>query len=138
VVGEAFMALASTAVFHARARGVSRPKAEASARRLAATRILERRHLALRVRLAGELARGRRTFIEAFADLGPRAIGGQVPGELAAFLGAPGPTGPADDAARLAAIGEGDKLARALVDLFDVDWWRNPKAASWIRERCAR
>jgi hypothetical protein len=138
VMGEAFMALAVTPVFHGRARGVSRPKAEASARRLVATRLLERRHLALRVRLASELARGRRAFLEAFEEHAPRAFGVEVPRELAAFLGAPGPLGPAEDAARLAATEHGDILAQKLVEVFDVDWWRNPKAASWVRERCAR
>jgi len=138
VMGEAFMALASTPVFHARARGVSRPKAEASSRRLASTKLLERRHLALRVRLAFELAKGRRAFLEAFEELAPRALGGEVPRDLAAFLGAPGPLGPAEDAARLAAAEQGDALARKLVEVFDVDWWRNPKAASWVRDQSSR
>ena len=138
VFGEAFMALASTPVFHARARGVSQAKAEASARRLATTRLLERRHLALRVRLASELARGRRYFLDAFAELAPKAFGAEVPRELAAILGAPGPLGPAEDAARLAATEEGTVLARKLVEVFDVDWWRNPKAAAWVRHQCAR
>jgi hypothetical protein len=137
VMGEAFLALASTPAFHARARGVAKAKADLSAKRLATTRLLERRHLALRVRLAPELARGRRPFLEAFEDLAPRVLG-DLPKELAGFLGTPGPTGPADDAARFRSFEEGDRLARALVDGFDVDWWRNPKAASWIRDRCAR
>ena len=136
-LGEAFLALASTPVFHARARGVARQKAELSARRLSTTRLLERRHLALRVRLASELQRGRRAFLEAFDDLGPKVFG-EVPRAMAAVLGAPGPTGPADDVARLRAFDEGDALARRLVETFDADWWRNPKAASFLRERCAR
>ena len=138
VVGEAFLALASTAVFHARARGVARIKAEASARRLETTRLLERRHLALRVCLGAALAENRRTFLERFEALAPRAIGAETPRALATLLGAPGPTGPADDAARLQAIDEGALLAKELVDRFDVDWWRNPKAAGWIRDRCVR
>lgn len=137
VLGEAFLALASTPVFHARARGVAKPKAELSARRLATTRLLERRHLALRVRLAPELEKGRRAFLEAFEELGPRVLG-EVPRSMAAFLGAPGPTGPADDAARFRSFTEGDLLATRMVEGFDADWWRNPKAASFIRERCAR
>ncbi|MBI2389054.1 MAG: hypothetical protein HYV09_05495 [Deltaproteobacteria bacterium] len=137
VLGEAFLALASTTVFHARARGVARAKAELSARRLATTRLLERRHLALRVRLAAELAKGRRAFLEAFEDLGPKVLG-DGPRALAAFLGAPGPLGPADDAARLRSLSEGDALAARLVEVFDADWWRNPKAASFIRDRCSR
>ncbi len=137
VLGEAFGGLPSTPVFHARARGVAKAKADLAARRLATTRLLERRHLALRVRLAPELAKGRRYFLDAFDDLAPRVLG-DVPRALAAFLGAPGPTGPADDAARFKSFAEGDALGRRMVELFDVDWWRNPKAASFIRERCAR
>lgn len=137
VLGEAFLALASTPVFHARARGVAKPKADLSARRLATTRLLERRHLALRVRLSAELEKGRRPFLEAFEELGPKVLG-EVPRSMAAFLGASGPTGPADDAARFRAFAEGDVLARRLVESFDADWWRNPKAASFIRERCGR
>ncbi len=137
VLGEAFLALASTAVFHGRARGVAKPKAELSARRLATSRLLERRHLALRVRLAPELAKNRRAFLEAFEDLAPRVVG-EAPRSLAAFLGAPGPTGPADDAMRLRSFAEGDAFGDRLVHSFDADWWRNPKAASFIRDRCAR
>ena len=137
VLGEAFLALASTPVFHARARGVAKPKADLSARRLATTRLLERRHTALRVRLAPELMKNRRTFAEAFEDFGGRVFG-EVPRALAAFLGAPGPTGPADDAARFRSFADGDALGKRFVDLYDADWWRNPKAASFIRDRCAR
>ena len=57
---------------------------------------------------------------------------------LAALLGAPGPTGPTDDAARFKSFAEGDTLGKRLTEMFDVDWWRNPKAASFVRERCAR
>ncbi len=137
VFGEAFLGLASTPVFHARARGVAKAKADISARRLATTRLLERRHLALRVRLAPELAKGRRPFLEAFEELA-QDVFGDTPRALAAFLGAPGPTGPADDAARFRAFEEGDAMAKSLVDSFDSDWWRNPQAAAWIRDRCAR
>lgn len=137
VLGEAFLALASTPVFHARARGVAKPKAELSARRLSATRLFERRHTALRVRLAPELAKNRRAFLDAFEDLAPRVLG-DVPRALAAFLGAPGPTGPADDAVRFRSFRDGDALGTRLVEMFDADWWRNPKAASFIRDRCSR
>lgn len=137
VLGEAFYALPTTVIFHARARGVAKAKAELAARRLTTTRLLERRHLALRVRLAPELAKNRRTFVEAFEALAPRVLG-ETPKELAAFLGAPGPTGPADDAAKFRALTEGDALAKRMVDSFDDDWWRNPKAAAWLRDRCAR
>jgi hypothetical protein len=138
VMGEAFARLIETPAFHARARGVSAQKAEASARRLAGTRLLERRQLALRVALAPELARNRRVFAEAFEDLAPRALLGETPKELAALLGAPGPTGPADDAGRWLAHDEGVTMHAALVERFDSDWWRNPKAAQWIRGACAR
>ncbi len=136
--GEAFQALVTTPTFHARARGVGGVKAEASARRLIGTRLLERRHLALRVRLAIELAKGKRAFKEAFDELAPRALCAEIPSELATFLGAPGTLGPAEDAARLRAIGQGEALATDVTERFDADWWRNPKAAEWIRERCAR
>jgi hypothetical protein len=130
VLGEAFLALASTPVFHARARGVAKPKADLSARRLATTRLLERRHTALRVRLAPELMKNRRVFLDAFQDLAPRVVG-----DCGKELGA---TGPADDVARFRSFGDGDALGKRLVDMFDADWWRNPKAASFIRDRCAR
>ncbi|GAC1538702.1 MAG: hypothetical protein NVS3B10_29730 [Polyangiales bacterium] len=102
------------------------------------TRLLERRHLALRVRLAKELATSRRAFLDAFESLAPDALGGDTPRAMAAFLGAPGSLGPAEDLARLDALAEGDAFARALVERFDDDWWRNPKAAAWIRDRCVR
>ena len=137
-LGEAFRKLASTPVFHARARGVASAKAESSARRLAGSRLLERRQLALRVALGPELAKNRRAFLEAFEEMAPRAIGGETPKELAALLGAPGPTGPADDAARFLAYEEGEAMYQALVETFDVDWWRNPKAAQWVRGACVR
>ncbi len=138
ILAEAFQALASTPVFHARARGVASAKAESSARRLTTTRLLERRHLAFRVKLSAELSKSRRVFLDAFSEGVEDALLGSAPREAAAFLGAPGPTGFADDAARFRAIAPGEKLARELVERFDADWWRNPKAASWIRDRCAR
>lgn len=138
VLGEAFRALGSTEAFHARARGVSKTKAQHSARRLALTRLLERRQLALRVVLAPELARGRRAFLEAFDALAEDALLGEAPRELAALLGAPGPLGPAEDQARFAAFAPGEALAASLTETFDSDWWRNPKAAAAIRDRCAR
>ncbi|MGZ3478562.1 MAG: hypothetical protein ACXVCJ_28940, partial [Polyangiales bacterium] len=137
VLGEAFLALPSTVAFHARARGVARAKAELAARRLTTTRLLERRHLALRVRLSVELARNKRSFVEAFEALAPDVVG-ECGKEMAAFLGAPCPTGPADDVARFRAFKEGDALGKQMTNMFDDDWWRNPKAATWIRERCAR
>jgi hypothetical protein len=79
-----------------------------------------------------------RAFKDAFAELGPRALVGNVPIELATFLGAPGPLGPAEDVARFAAIEKGEALASELTERFDHDWWRNPKAAEWIRDHCAR
>lgn len=137
VLGEAFLSLPSTLAFHSRARGVARAKAELATRRLSATRLLERRHLALRVRLSVELANNKRSFVEAFEALAPDVVG-ECGKEMAAFLGAPCPTGPADDVARFRAFKEGDALGKQMTDRFDDDWWRNPKAASWIRERCAR
>jgi hypothetical protein len=137
-LGEAFLALVAQKSFHARARGVAAAKADASARRLHATRLFERRQLALRVRLAPELAKGKRAFKEAFETLAPAALVAEVPVELATLLGAPGPLGPAEDAARLAAIDKGEALSRELTERFDLDWWRNPKSAEWIRDRCAR
>ena len=137
VLGEAFFALPSAIAFHARARGVARAKADLAARRLATTRLLERRHLALRVRLSVELARNKRSFVEAFEALAPDVVG-ECDQDMAAFLGAPGPTGPADDVARFRAFEEGDALGKQITNRFDDDWWRNPKAASWIRDRCAR
>ncbi len=136
--GEAFAQLVTTPAFHSRARGLAHSKAELAARRLGTTRLLERRHLALRVALAPDLHRGRRRFVEAFADRAGAAIGGETPRELASLLGGPGVLGPAEDAARVRSFAAGDALAQELREKFDVDWWRNPKAASWIRERCAR
>lgn len=88
VMGEAFMALVSTEAFHARARGVSKAKAQHAARRLASTRLLERRQLALRVVLAPELARGRRAFVEAFGARGGRAAR-EAPRELEQYVPVP-------------------------------------------------
>ncbi len=138
VIGEAFMALVCGEPFHARARGVSKAKADIAARRLSGTRLLERRQLAMRVLLAPELGKSRRAFVESFAGMADDVIGGETPRELAALLGAPGPLGPAEDVARFSAIEQGEALARSLTEQFDSDWWRNPKAAVALRDRCAR
>ena len=138
ILGEAFGALACAEAFHTRARGVGKPKAQLAARRLSGTRLLERRQLAMRVLLAPELGKNRRAFVESFAGMADDVIGGETPRELAALLGAPGPLGPAEDVARFSAIEQGEALARSLTEQFDSDWWRNPKAALAIRDRCAR
>ncbi|MFI5302774.1 MAG: hypothetical protein ACHREM_32185, partial [Polyangiales bacterium] len=137
-LGEAFAQLTTTTAFHSRARGLAQSKADLAARRLGTTRLLERRNLALRVVLGPQLRRGRRRFIEAFAETAGDALGGETPKELASLLGGPGVLGPAEDAARVRSFATGDALGLELRERFDVDWWRNPKAAAWIRERCAR
>jgi hypothetical protein len=136
VLGEVFAALPLEPAFHARARRQTAQKAQSSALRMRIARLLHRRHLALRIVVGATVGKAKNAFVDCFAQWAPSALGVDVPSSLAAVICAPSWGGYADDIARFSAFEPGDALAKAVVEQFDVDWWRNPKSTDFVRDWC--
>jgi hypothetical protein len=114
-------ALVARADFQRTALGVSRRAADAQARVLARTALLEARVVAARW-----LARNESFDFEGQTA---RLFGAPL---ARAFAGA-WPASRDDDSARLVALVTAHALGRELVERFDVDWWKNPRAAAELR-----
>jgi hypothetical protein len=138
VLGEAFGALVLQPAFHARARRQTSQKSQQSAVRMRIARLLHRRHRALRLVVGASISKGKRAFFDSFEHLASRALGVEVPRDMAAVICAPSWGGYAEDVAFFEAIEPGDALARDMVDRYDVDWWRNPKSADAVRNWCLK
>lgn len=122
-------------VFLTRGLGLSGPEAGRALRQqaavtLVATRLEAARTLALLALLRGDRRAGR----EEARERTRHALVSSVPASLALALPRPQPTSPA----RLLAPLLADADARTLRDRHDEDWYRNPRAVLWLRDRLDR
>lgn len=124
-----FGGLLADPVFGVRALGLGRDRAKAQAREIALASLRWLRIEAARVRLRGALLLPEKVRKGRFEEETARALGPPIPAPLAGVvpLLAPG------DAARFlgAVLAASDR--RSLIDRFDEDWFRSPRAAEAIR-----
>lgn len=121
-----FASLAASPEFHRVALGTSRRVANGQARSLARAALLEVRLHAARLLLCDEASFGDRDLFE---ELGARIFDAPVPLALAGAWPAPRD----DEPARMLALVTTLPLMRDMVDRFDVDWFRNPRALPHLR-----
>jgi hypothetical protein len=121
-----FGMLPTAPAFHRVVLGLGRAAAEDAARVLARTALLEARLGAVRLLLGdpGDFAPGDR-----FDELTARLFGSPMPRALAGAWPRPRDDEPARFLASMTAL----SLAREMVDRFDVDWFKNPRAAAHLR-----
>ncbi|AUX27931.1 hypothetical protein SOCEGT47_085310 [Sorangium cellulosum] len=134
-----FGGLVADPVFCARALGLGRGRALDQARATARGLLLSLRLDAARASLVfraghdgGEhvLLRSSRDRGDRFEEATARALGAPIPGALAGVLPALEP----DAAVRLAGALLGARDRRDMIERFDEDWFRNPRAAEAIRD----
>jgi hypothetical protein len=125
-LGHSFAALALDPEWQIRALGVSRRTAQAQARVLVRTALIEVRLQAARL-LLGDDAQVAPS--DRFAELGPRVLGGTLDGRLRGAW----PSVRDDEPARFVGLLESRALFEELRDRFDVDWYRNPRAWTFLR-----
>ncbi len=125
-LGLVFAALPADAEWQTRALGVGRRAAEAQARVLGRTAILHARLSAARLLLGDDADVAPR---ERFQELGPRLLGASLDGRLRGAW----PAARDDEPARFVALLEAYDLSATLRDRFDVDWYRNPRAWTYLR-----
>ncbi len=124
-LGFVFGGLAADPEFFVRVLGLGRRSADAQARVLARTELLEARISAARIVVGGDDAAPR----DAFEDVGYRALGSAID---ARFHGA-WPAARVDEPARWVALLQAPDLRALLRDGFDSDWFRNPRAWGHLR-----
>ncbi len=124
-----FGALAADAEFFLRALGVGRRKADAQARVLARTELLEARLGAARILLGSDEAVSRDTFDEIAA----RLFGAPIDRRFHDLW----PSARTDEPARWLALLQAPALRASLRDSFDSDWFRNPRAWAHLRAQGA-
>ncbi|WP_437724631.1 hypothetical protein [Sorangium sp. So ce861] len=134
-----FGGLVADPVFCARALGLGRGRALDQARATARSLLLSLRLDAATVALvfrSGQdggghvLLRGARDRRDRFEEVTARALGAPIPGALAGVLPALDPGA----AARLAGVLLAARDRRDLIERFDEDWFRNPRAAEALRD----
>src|SRR5207247_1705379 len=116
-----------------RALGVAKTKAEDQARDVARAFSLTLRLDVASVALAGLLVSPERKRAERFEHETERALGLPFPAPLAGVV----PRLSETDAPRLVGSLLAASDRRSLVERFDEDWFRNPRAAAAIREEDA-
>ena len=125
-LGAVFGALAADAEFHVRALGTGRRTADAQARILAGTALVEARVRAARV-LLGDDER------PAPGDVFDEVTAGLFGAPLDARLRGAWPVPQDDDPERFLAALDAPVFRQSLRDRFDDDWFRNPRAWEALR-----
>jgi len=125
-VGAAFGAAPQARAFHVRALGTSARVAAAQARQMAASHLFEVRRRSLAPLLSDPSSP---PAPDEFEALTARVLGAPLP---AAFRFA-WPAAHDDEPARVRALATALPLLRHLVDRFDEDWFRNPRAFEALR-----
>ncbi|WP_437798081.1 hypothetical protein [Sorangium sp. So ce693] len=134
-----FGGLVADPVFCARALGLGRGRALDQARATARSLLLSLRLDAATVALVfgadkdgggHVLLRASRDRSDRFEETTARALGGPIPGALAGVIPALDPGA----AVRLAGALLAARDRRSLIERFDEDWFRNPRAAEAIRD----
>lgn len=128
--GYAFASLTTSDTWARSVLGTSRAVARDQARALARSALLEARLAAVRV-LCDRSATGHPAA--EFAELAERFFGAPVPRELAGAW----PLPCFDDAARFVGLLRSVAMTAELVERFDADWFRNPRALTELRSRAS-
>lgn len=120
-----FASLAADQDFQRRVLGVSRRTAVEQARELARTALLDVRLHAARVLLSapGEAE------TDVFEEIGTRLFGRPLDSRLRGAW----PQSRDDEPARLVALVQVPRLRGLLIERFDIDWYRNPRAWAHLR-----
>jgi hypothetical protein len=128
-----FGGLLADPLFGARALGLGRDRARAQAREIARGALVWLRLLAMRVKLRGALVLPLKERNDRFEEETARALGAPLPSALLGVV----PKLEAGDVTRFfgALLSAVDR--RRLVERFDEDWFRNPRAAEALREEQA-
>jgi hypothetical protein len=129
-LGWVFGALPANADWQQRTLGVGRRTAQAQARALARTALLEARLQAARVLLGDDAVPVTR---DVFDELAVRLFGAPLDARLRGAW----PTAREDEPARFLALVQARPLATDLRDRFDADWYRNPRAWAEMRAMAA-
>jgi hypothetical protein len=123
-----FSALPASPEWQARILGVGRRTAVAQARLLARSALLDVRLHAARLLLGDEAAFAPQDL---FDELGSRVFGVPLDGRLRGAW----PAARHDEPGRFVALLQAPEAMRELVERFDVDWFRNPRAWEELRGR---
>jgi hypothetical protein len=129
-VGIVFGALGLKRVFYTKQLGTSARIAELQVRMVARTMLVEARLRAMRSILTDE---SRFPSKDLFEELTHRVLGAPMPPSLVGAW----PSAEDDEPARMTALATALPLARELVDRFDDDWFRNPRAFEALRSRAS-
>jgi len=128
-----FGGLLADPTFGVWALGLSRDKAREQARSIARGLTISLRLAAAKVRLRGSLLLPIDRRRERLEEETERALGSPIPGPLAGVLPKLSPRDPSDLLGFVIAARD----RRDLIERFDEDWFRNPQAASALREEQA-
>lgn len=127
--GFLFASLAADPDFQQRVLGIGRRTAAAQGRMLARTALFDARLHAARIVLSGS----DEPPVDSFDEVGTRLFGRSLDGRLRGAW----PWARDDEPARFVALLQAPGARSALVDRFDVDWYRNPRAWVHLREQGA-
>lgn len=127
--GALFASLATSPSFLRRQLGLGKERALGHARALSRSALLFARSLALRVLTAEPALAGSGALREAFSEHATKALGFEPPPRAAGILYRPR----LGDAQRLAGTLLAASQASQLVDEYDEDWYRNPRAIEQLR-----
>jgi hypothetical protein len=125
-----FAALPASATFQRRALGNVERVARQQSRRLQRSALFEARTIAARALLADERDWPTPAFFE---EVTASLLGGPLPRGLCGAW----PRVRGDEWVRLIALLTARPLADDLVDRFDVDWFANPRAVTYLRARAS-
>jgi hypothetical protein len=128
--GWLFAGLPFNAAFAKRALGVSARGSADHRRTLARVLLVASRREALEVLLADAAFEGRKALEQTYVEATFRALGVELSARAFGVLFTPQPNDPARFAATLAA----SDLDSTLTELYDEDWYRNPRAVEQLRE----
>jgi hypothetical protein len=129
-VGIVFGALGLKRAFYTRQLGTSARVAELQVRMVARSLLVEARLRAARTILTDE---SRAPSKDLFEEMTHRVFGAPMPPSLRGAW----PSSHDDEPARIIALATALPLARDLVDRFDDDWFRNPRAFDALRARAS-
>ena len=115
--------------WHLRVLGSSRDQAQTQVRALARSVLLESRWLCLKVRLRAAAVESSNALNNAFAELSHRWLGFDLPTCMAGYV----PRLGRSDAQRLFGLWLGIADHLSLIQTFDEDWYRNPRAIETLR-----
>jgi hypothetical protein len=128
-LGALVSSLALNESWHFRVLGSNKDQARLQVRALARSVLLESRWLCLKVGLRAAAVESRNALNSAFAELSYRCLGFELPTSLAGYV----PRLGRSDAQRLLGLWLGIADQMSLIQTFDEDWYRNPRAIETLR-----